>query len=110
MVPRHSNARALQIFVIPPSVADRRVRFGPAATEISQLLIARLPLRTKSDQIAAPQRCGASRYMLPVNRSMVPMTALVDVIIIRDIGSRLMPNCAPSSGSTTIRPMSISMP
>ena len=63
-----------------------------------------------SDRIAASQPRGASRHVLPVSQSMMPMTALVDVMSIRDIGSRLMPNCAPSSGRMKNRPISISKP
>ena len=31
--------------------------------------------------------------MFPVSQSMMPRTALVDVMISRDMGSRLMPSC-----------------
>jgi hypothetical protein len=63
-----------------------------------------------SGHYAASRRRGTSRHMLPVSRSMTPRTALVDVMISRDIGSRLMPSRAPSSGKMKIRPMSISKP
>ena len=35
-----------------------------------------------------------SRHMFPISRSMVPRTAFVDVVIIREFWSRLMPNCS----------------
>jgi len=56
------------------------------------------------------QRARLCCQMFPVSQSMVPTTALVDVMISRDIGSSLMPNCAPSSGRMKSRPISISKP
>ncbi len=52
----------------------------------------------------------AARQMFPVSQSMMPTTELVEVMISRESGSKLMPSRTLSSGSTKSRPMSISKP
>ena len=50
------------------------------------------------------------RHVLPVNRSMAPMIALVELAITRETMLRSTPNCAPSIGRMKRRPMRISIP
>ena len=50
------------------------------------------------------------RHVLPVNRSMAPMMASVELAITRETMLRSTSNCAPSIGKMKRRPTRISIP